>query len=64
MLTDLIPAKYRRYVYAIAALLAFAYGVWQAVDGDWRQFAISLIGSAVTALAHANTAADSARGDE
>lgn len=55
MLTDLIPAKYRRYVYAVAALLAFAYGLWEASNGDWHQFVVGLLGAIVSALAHANT---------
>lgn len=55
VLTDLIPAKYRKYVYALAALAAFAYGIYEAAGGDWRQFGIALVGSLVSALAHANT---------
>lgn len=54
-LTDLIPAKYRKYVYAVVALAAFVYGVYEASNGDWKQFAIGLVGAAASALAHANT---------
>lgn len=60
MLTDLIPAKARKYVYAIAALLAFAYGVYSACDGDWTKFGTSLVVALVNALAHANTGTDGA----
>lgn len=54
-LVDVIPAKARRHVYGVLSLLAFAYTVWQTSDGDWRAALTGLIGSAVTALAHANT---------
>lgn len=54
-LIDAIPAKARRYVYGIVSLLAFAYATWQASDGNWKTALTSLISSAVTALAHANT---------
>ena len=55
-LTDLIPAKYRRYVYAVAACILFVYGLYLAADGDWVAFALAIIGSLVPATAHANTA--------
>ena len=54
-LIDIIPAAWRRHVYGALALGAFAYTVWQASDGNWRQALASFVGSAVTALAHANT---------
>jgi hypothetical protein len=56
-LIDIIPAGARRHVYGALSLGAFAYTVWQASDGNWRQALASFIGSAVTALAHANTKA-------
>lgn len=55
VLTDLIPANARKYVYAIVALAALVYGAWQAAGGDWKAAVASLVGAAVTALAHANT---------
>lgn len=54
-LIDIIPATARKYVYGVLALLAFAYGTWQAADGDWRAALTALIAAAVNALAHANT---------
>lgn len=57
-LTDLIPAKYRKYVYALAALLTLGFAAWQAADGNWQTFAVSLLGSLVSGLAHANTSGD------
>lgn len=57
-LTDLIPAKYRRYVYAVAAAAMFVYGIYQATEGDWTAFVVALVGSLVPATAHANTDAE------
>lgn len=54
MFQDLIPPKYRKWVYAIAALLSFGYGVWKASDGDWEQVIAALAGSLVAGLAHGN----------
>lgn len=54
-LTDLIPAKYRKYLYALVSLAAVVYGVYEASNGDWKQFAVALVGLAASALAHANT---------
>lgn len=55
MLTDLIPAKARKWVYALAALAALAYGAYQASNGDWKAAAASVLGSLVAELARANT---------
>lgn len=55
ILVDIIPAKWRRAVYGVLALAALVVTVWQASDGDWKTALISLVGSAVTTLAHANT---------
>ena len=63
-LTDLIPAPARKYVYAIAAVLAFAYGIWQGVDGDWGQFVAGLLASVVSALAHGNVDGGDTGADE
>lgn len=54
-LTELIPAKYRKYVYALATVAVFVYGLYQAAGGDWKTFAASVLGSLVTALAASNT---------
>jgi hypothetical protein len=55
MFTDLIPASWRKYVYAIFALAALCFGVWQASKGDWEQFTASLLAALVSGLAHGNT---------
>jgi len=52
--TDLIPVAYRKYLYALASLALYAYGVWEAVNHDWKQFSISIATALVTTLAHAN----------
>lgn len=54
-LVDIVSPTARKYIYAAVSLLALAYGVWQAAGGDWRAVVPSLLGSVVTALAHANT---------
>lgn len=54
-LVDILPPKTRRYVYGGVALLGLAITAWQAADHDWKTAAMTLVGSAVTALAHANT---------
>lgn len=54
-LTELIPARARKYVYGIAALLALVYGIFQASDGDWRQFVGALLATLVPLLAASNT---------
>jgi len=53
-LTDLIPAKYRKYVYALAAAAAVVYGVYEASNHDWKETAIAVVGLVVSGLAHAN----------
>ena len=51
----LVPAKYRKYVYAAATIALFLYAVYQSVDGDWKKFAAALVAALITATAHANT---------
>lgn len=57
-LTDIIPTKYRRYVYAVLALASVVWTVWQAAGGDWRQFAGGLFAALVSATAASNAADD------
>lgn len=54
-LTDLIPARSRKYVYALAALAVLVYGAWEASNGDWRTFVGSLFAALVPTLAASNT---------
>ena len=53
----LIPAKYRKIVYVAIGVAAPLYGVWEAANHDWKQFAALLIAGAGSRLAHANTKA-------
>jgi len=55
VLTDLIPAKARKYVYGVLFLVAFGYGLWQANDGDWKQVVAAALPVLVGALAVSNT---------
>lgn len=54
MITDLIPAKYRKLVYGLAALGSLAFSVYQASEGDWGEFTEGLIAGLVNVLAHQN----------
>jgi hypothetical protein len=54
-LTDLIPAKYRKYLYALAFVASFVYAVYEANDQDWKATAGALVGALLAALAHSNT---------
>ena len=55
VLTDIIPARARKYVYAAATLAAIVYGIWQANDGDWGETIGATILALVNAMAVANT---------
>jgi len=54
-LTDLIPARYRQYVYALATVAAFLYGLWQVSEGDWKQFGAAVAAALIGGLATSNT---------
>lgn len=56
ILTDVIPARFRKYVYAALTLAALVWGVWQASNGDWKQFVGGLIVALTSATAASNTA--------
>ena len=55
-LTDAIPAKWRKVVYAVVFVLGLAVTAWQASDGNWKVALASLIASLVPLLAHGNVA--------
>ena len=57
-LTDVIPVKARRYVYAVLTLAAIIWGVYQVSDGDWRSFVGGLIVALTTATAASNAHPD------
>jgi len=53
-LTDVLPAKARKYAYAVLSLAALVLAGYQATEGDWLAFAIYLIGSLTGATAASN----------
>ncbi|APH01678.1 hypothetical protein IGS73_10565 [Janibacter indicus] len=52
-----IPAKYRKYVYALLALAALALSAYKASQGDWVEFAGLILGGLGFGTATANTPA-------
>ena len=54
-LTNAIPARYRKAVYAVFFVVGLAVTAWQASDGNWRVALASLVSSLVPLLAHGNT---------
>lgn len=54
-LTDVLPAKVRKYVYALLFVLALVWAAWQAADGDWYEFAGGLVVALLGAMATSNT---------
>lgn len=62
-LTDLIPARYRKYLYALAFVASIVYAAYEANGQDWRKTVGALIGAALAALAHGNVTPAEAEGD-
>ena len=58
LLTDVLPPKVRKYVYAALAVAALALSAYKASDGDWLEFAGLLLGSLGFGTATANTKVD------
>lgn len=54
-LTDVLPTKVRKYIYAIAFLALLVFTAWQAAAGDWDQFVGGLLATLVPLLAASNT---------
>lgn len=54
-LTDIIPAKARRYVYAVLWLTALVFGTWRATDGDVVTFVAALLAALGFGTAQSNT---------
>jgi hypothetical protein len=53
-LTDVIPAKARKYVYAALSLASLGLAGYQATQGDWLEFAVFVVGSLTGATAASN----------
>lgn len=57
-LTDVLPAKVRRWIYAIVFLVGLILAVWTASDGDWLKFVAALAVALQSAMAGSNTSTD------
>lgn len=55
-LYDVLPQKLRKIVYAILFVAAGIFAIYQATDGDWKQFAGGVLVFLVGLLAASNTA--------
>lgn len=53
-LTDVLPPKVRKVLYALGFVMGLVFSGWLAADGDWIVFAGSLSTSLVTLLALSN----------
>jgi hypothetical protein len=53
-LYEVLPAKARKYVYAVLSLAALVFSVYQASGGDW----VLLVGGLITALTAATAASN------
>lgn len=56
-LNDIVPAPYRKTVYALLSLAALVFGIYQATEGDWGLFVASVLTSLTTGTAASNTPA-------
>lgn len=54
LLRELVPYKGRLWIYLIAMFVALGVSAWQAADGNWFNFALSL----ATALIHGQAASN------
>jgi hypothetical protein len=54
-LNQIVPARYRVKVYAVLTLLLLGWTVYQASEGDWRQFVGGLLVALTTGTAASNT---------
>jgi hypothetical protein len=57
-LTEVLPAKARKIAYAVLFVAAAVFAVFQASDGDWKQFVGGVITALLGAVAASNTAAE------
>lgn len=54
-LTDVLPAVWRKRIYAIVFLAALVFAAYQAAEGNWETFTGTLLGSLIPLLAASNT---------
>ena len=53
-LTDVIPARYRRFVYAAAFVASAAVTAYEAANGDWRRALLPFLTTLTSALSASN----------
>lgn len=54
-LYDILPAAWRKVLYALLFVAALVFAIWQASGGDWWVFAGSLITALLGLMAASNT---------
>lgn len=54
-LFEVLPAKARKYAYALLSLAALGFSIYQASQGDWKLFVGSLLAALVGGTAASNT---------
>lgn len=65
LLSDIVPAKGRRIIHNLILLVVAVLAIWLAVDGDWWQFLVAIVGALYAASNRANTPDESvSRNDE
>lgn len=57
LMSDYVPAKYRRLVHALILIVAAGVTIWMAADGDWRKALIAAAAAIYAAVNKANTPA-------
>lgn len=62
-LHDALPPTVRRYVYAGGFVAGIAFSAWNAAQGDWLEFAASVVAGLTSALAGSNVTTYDARHD-
>ncbi|WP_374457699.1 hypothetical protein [Nocardioides sp.] len=60
---EAIPARFRKYAYAVLTLAALALAAYKAAEGDWLEFAGLLLGSLGFGTATTHTPATFTRQD-
>ena len=54
-LTDVLPSKARKYIYALAFLALLLYSAWQGAEGDWDTAIGAFLTAFVPLMAASNT---------
>ena len=57
-LTEVLPAKARKVLYALLFVASHGYAAWQGSEGDWTTFTGAIITSLFSATAASNTAVE------